>query len=29
MGERGDINHIHRTEGLDAARAMHDGAKPF
>jgi hypothetical protein len=28
MGER-DINDIHRVEGLDAARAHHDSAKPF
>jgi hypothetical protein len=28
LGER-DINHIHQTEGLDAARAYHDSAKPF
>jgi hypothetical protein len=28
MGER-DINDIHRAEGLDAARAHHDSAKPF
>jgi hypothetical protein len=28
MGER-DINDIHRSEGLDAARAMHDSARPF
>ena len=28
MGER-DINDVHRNEGLDAARGMHDSAKPF
>jgi hypothetical protein len=28
MGER-DINDVRVHEGLDAARAMHDGAKPF
>ena len=28
MGER-DINEIHRGEGLRAARAFHDSAKPF
>jgi hypothetical protein len=28
MGER-DINEVHREEGVDAARAMHDEARPF
>jgi hypothetical protein len=28
MGDR-DINDVHRAEGLDAARALHDSAKPF
>jgi hypothetical protein len=28
MGER-DINDVHRAEGLDAVRALHDGAQPF
>jgi hypothetical protein len=28
MGER-DINDIHRTEGIDAARDFHDRARPF
>jgi hypothetical protein len=28
MGER-DINDVHRNEGLDAARAFHDSARPF
>jgi Protein of unknown function (DUF3631) len=28
MGER-DINELHRKEGIDAARAMHDEARPF
>jgi hypothetical protein len=28
MGER-DINEVHRKEGIDAARAMHDEARPF
>jgi hypothetical protein len=28
MGER-DINEVHRKKGIDAARAMHDEARPF
>jgi hypothetical protein len=28
MGES-DINEVHRKEGIDAARAMHDEARPF
>src|SRR5262249_34063173 len=28
MGDH-DINHIHQTKGVDAARDFHDGARPF
>ena len=29
LGDKRDINDVHREDGVDAARAMHDSAKPF